>query len=669
MKIEKFWGRILLLSVWMMTLLACRVAVPFIATPTPIASPSGTATPLPPTATATLTPRPTATVPVPALNPLTTSSCGTIGVLARIGKGQITQSLYSSDGAFLLVASAGGLELYDAKEWKIVWGNVTKTEMRQVAMDLESQQIIAVDSDNSLHLFELKTGKLLNSAKQDEGKYMATALAADGKIIAATGFDGVVYQYDTENFDKKGAAINGPATLPEAMFGDMVYLLMTYSPNGKYLAIATLRAEVDIYDTSTGKLVKKIDPLDPDYEKRIFPEHLVFSPDEKKIAIDYMNGQTLITSVTGNQPGKLVEGKLPSISPDGETVALKTSKGIELFQASTGKALGELPDIGQSLGNSVFSPDGQTLVTFAPGGTHIWDVKTRKTTQTVSSIYSDYQVFALSENGKVLASGSQQRLDIFYLKTGENIPFVVEHAVEVLKFAANDTKLIVAGSSWVSVFDLEQEKVLQSIELSKNVLGLDVSRDGQMMVVVTADHTVTRHDLSKNTQETISEADQGMISVGFVDETTILGLGDKDQVYISTAQTPKFERVVHLPAELSKAPNSVFPLTVRSGEPGTVRVAVYDLAKEELLYPLEYREKPYAVLTINGLASTSSFSDDTLSLFDVYSSTDKCDVKEFKISIKQMLFSADGQYFFVLGNNGIIHMFGTKTDDAPQPQG
>ncbi|MFT3893764.1 MAG: hypothetical protein QM730_19210 [Anaerolineales bacterium] len=68
-----------------------------------------------PTPRATNTPHPTATIaptftvtPIPP-NAITTDNCSKVSEITRVGSGVINQMINSSDGEYLLVASAGGL--------------------------------------------------------------------------------------------------------------------------------------------------------------------------------------------------------------------------------------------------------------------------------------------------------------------------------------------------------------------------------------------------------------------------------------------------------------------------------------------------------------------------------------------------------------------------------
>ncbi len=642
---NKLLPNFLLLFGLAITIVACQPATPTViptVTPTATITPTPTATPLPP-------------------NVLTSSNCSNIDIWARIGKGRINQMLYTPDGASLLIASAGGIELYDANQAKLLWNGITKDGISQIAIDTDSQRILAIDTKKTLHLLDMKNGKQLNSAEQGD-KFMALALAENGKRLASADFDGAIHQYDAEEFKQKGVIIKGPGTSPDAMLADSFYLFMRYSPNEKYIAVATLRAEIYVYDTNNGSLVHKIKPLDPDYDHRIFPEHVAFSQDEKMIAIEYANGQTLVTKTTGNQPGKLLEGSFPSLSADGSTLALKTSKGIELFQTPTGNSLGSLVGTEAALGDSIFSPKSQSLAIVMPGKMTFWDAKELSLTQTIQTTFSDYQAIAISRDGGTLAASIHQLIELYQTKNGDRRTLESQHPVQFLEFSANDSVLVVAGSAWLSVWDPKQSKMIREMELPADIQSMDVSDDGQMAVAVMTDNVTVLYNLSTGQGKNLSESSQKIASATFVDNTNILALDKDQEVYVSTSQNPTFTNIKgfeDVAALMASDRKSL--ITFATNAEGNSKISIYDIAKQKFLEsPLE-NKSIFALSPVNNIVAIPDNYDSILTLMDINHSDKSCEIKDFSIAAKQMIFSADGQYLFVNGENGIIYIFGIGT--------
>jgi len=627
---------------------ACQfAAITPTATPTivPTASPTATVTP---------TPAPT---PLPP-NVLTASSCSQIALQGLAGAGQISQMVYSPDGNFLLIASAGGMSFYDAKQAKLLWNAITPNGIVQVTMDVGSQIILAIDTENTLYQLDMKSGKKLNSAEQGS-KYMAFTFSSDGKLSAAASFDGMINQYDTEQFNQTGTTIRGPGAFQDSMLADSVYLFIRYSPDGKYLTVATLRAEVYLYSTEDGSLVKKIDPLDPDYDHRIFPQHVAFSQDGKKLAVEYQNGQTLLTETSGKQPGKLLEGSFPSLSADGSVLALKSQNGIEVFETSTGDSFGTLAGTEATLGNSIFSPGGDNLVVVMPRETVFWDLKELMVAHIVKTAFSDYQAMTISQNGETLAASLGQLIELYQINSEGRSALEWQHPAQFLKFAANDTLLVAAGATWLSVLDPKQKTTILNIELPETIQSMDVSSNGRTAVIVTKGHTARLYDLSSGAGTTISDASQKIISATFVDDTNILALDEDENVYVSTSQNPIFVNIKDQDIAASLSPDRSSLITFTTSSNDIRQIFVYDLTKHKMLEsPVEYQHIS-AISPVNNIVVVPDAYEKTLTLADIGKSDQSCQIKDFNVEAKEMIFSPDGQYLILNGKNGIIYFFGT----------
>ncbi len=606
------------------------------------------------TPTATITPTPTST-PLPA-NVLTSSNCPAINVQARIGDGHINKMLYSPDGAYLLIGSADSIELYDTNQAKLLWSDITTNGISDVAMDTKRQTILALDTKNTLHLIDMKSGKELNSAKQGD-QFMALALTDDGQELAAADFDGIIHQYDTKNFDEQGT-IRGPARSPGALFADSVYFFMKYSPDKKYIAFATLRAEIYVYNTANGNLVHRIKPLSPDFDNRIFPNHITFSQDGKTLAVGYENGQTLVVKTIGTQPGKLLEGSSPSLSIDGSTVALKTKRGVELFQTSTGNSLGLVDNTQTALGDSMFSPNGKNLSVITSGEIMFWNIKEQTVDGSVQAAFSDYQAIAISQGGTTLAAASHQLIDLFQVKNGAGQTLTSDYPVQFLQFAAENSILVAAGSAQLSIWNMAQSKVTSEIKLPENIQSMSVSTDGKNAVVVTDTRSVLSYDLSTGQGRAINQPEDKFTSAVFIGSSaTILALNENGQVYLSTTEHPELTKLNSKQLSIDNNPL----VTFASSADGITSISIYDSVKHKILDSDLGIPGPAALSPVNHIIAVPDTENSIITITDAKNNEKSCKIKDFSIGSRQMLFSPNGQFLFFAGDNGIVYILGTST--------
>jgi WD40 repeat protein len=154
-------------------------------------------------------------------------------------------------------------------------------------------------------------------------------------------------------------------------------------------------------------------------------------------------------------------GRALAFSPDGRVLATKDAEeacDIRLWSVPDGKAVGRLRGSNGWVGSAAFSPDGRTLVAGAGWWLRVWDVRTEKettafrcdsgidtvafhpdgrrvvtaedfgpvrlwdlTTGKVVATYPAHGPAALSPDGKVLATGSEDHTEILLWAVPEGV--------------------------------------------------------------------------------------------------------------------------------------------------------------------------------------------------------------------------------------------------------
>jgi WD40 repeat protein len=252
-----------------------------------------------------------------------------------------------------------------------------------------------------------KTVRLYDTAKWEATKVIETSgfrmcVSSDGKMLATNnGRDDVVRFWDVESGKKVG----------ELEAGALIINAMTFSPDGKRLAVGSTSRTVRQFDIATGK------------EVRSLPGH--------------REGVTTVV-----------------FSPDGKTLASRgTGRTIRFWDPATGKELRQIA-MGEGLHNGyliypyglAFTPDWTKLAILgakAPLGQgasdstyRVLDVKTGDPLYTYSEEHRPGaqphppHALAVSPDGRVLAA-SYWAVRLFSLKTGEELPPIKALALSV----------------------------------------------------------------------------------------------------------------------------------------------------------------------------------------------------------------------------------------------
>ena len=329
---------------------------------------------------------------------------------------------------------------------------------------------IATERQQEIYLWDTITGEFKATLMGENVAY-----SPDGKTIA-TWKNKEIYLWDAVTREHK-------ITLAiDADFNDNLYPQwikdggLEYSPDGRTIAawipidsVMDGGVAVCLWDTSTGEL--KASRLDGTWGGG-------YSPDGRTIVLQPtdMNFMTLLDAVTGECKATL-EHKATltddftqprfQYSPDGRTIASKSSKEVYLWDASTGERKVTITGHAHNVFSVAYSPDGKTIATRngpegdlqnAVTGISLWDAGTAKRKVTIAEhpcyifMYSPdsstiitsgmhgeerSQRVLTTRDGREYTLGDGRVIRLWDVNTGEHKAILEEHAYDVQSFAVS----------------------------------------------------------------------------------------------------------------------------------------------------------------------------------------------------------------------------------------
>jgi WD40 repeat protein len=367
----------------------------------------------------------------------------------------------------------------------------------------------STEDGNFVALHDAKTKKELTQFKGELGHSFALDINPDGKTLTGGMFDREndcvhVRIYDAKTFELKkgiddvakgdgcnvaGSCPDGSTLLIVTTGGDITFWSVaegkmlskleekpldidhpvpaTLSWDGKIAAVSGWEdGTVRLFDTATGKLVKKLDGAGKG-------GYLIMSKDGKRLA----HRGTHAVQIWDVASGKEMHRDLPShrsvptavaYSPDGQQLASAGGGEIVLWDLANGKALARWDALQGKKSATVdrlrFSADGKHLVASGTGLATLWDVPTRKLVHKWQGDETHFAAFHPDAKKLYVATpdGKMERWDIATRKALESNNEVLDDTHELLVTSGGE-RVILSGIDGLAFYDPKTLREVASI--------------------------------------------------------------------------------------------------------------------------------------------------------------------------------------------------------------
>jgi len=433
------------------------------------------------------------------------------GVSARLGTlrfrapGEIGALAFAPDSKTLLVSSHGGMFLFDALSGKrlrrIPSASPSWRPEELLMFSPDGKRLIARGdkiTDSSVvrvvRVWELASGH--QTQEYDIGQFVLwVGWSSEAQPLALHIEDnGTLYLHELSAGRSRRFACAKPYKYPSGFIS--VDPPFACSPQGHALAVADEEGAIHIWDTTTGRERRTLQP------KGNYVSSLTFSPDGRRLMVrtakdlqmwDAIEGKVVYTVDTTN----VIYG--PGVfSPDGKTLAIiKSWDSIRFWDAATGKERGHTQEKDDFSASFALSTDGNWLATarrHGGGAFHVWEVATgTKQTEPVGHHGQPYGT-AFAPDGQRVATGGTMdgTFRLWDYQTGEQLLCIEQRGMTRGCAFSEDGKSLWASWSYggLALYDATTGQQRHIIKLEdpdrpdtyQSIMSMHLSGDGKRLV-------------------------------------------------------------------------------------------------------------------------------------------------------------------------------------------
>ncbi len=406
--------------------------------------------------------------------------------------GLVLACAFSPDGQRILSASSDNtLRLWDARSGEtLLTLQGHQNAVLACAFSPDGQRILSASSDNTLRLWDARSGETLLTLQGHQNRVLACAFSPDGQRILSASDDNTLRLWDAR-----------PGETLLTLQGHQNWVLAcAFSPDGQRILSASSDNTLRLWDARSGETLLTLQG----HQNWVLA--CAFSPDGQRILSassdntlrlwDARSGETLLT-LQGHQNRVLA----CAFSPDGQRIlSASDDKSLRLWDARSGETLLTLQGHQNRVRACAFSPDGQRILSASDDKSlRLWDARSGETLLTLQGHQNWGLACAFSPDGQRIFSASyDQTLRLWDARSGETLLTLQGHQNRVLACAFSpDGQRILSASSdqTLRLWDARSGETLLTLQGHQDgVLACAFSPDGRRILSASSDQTLRLWD-------------------------------------------------------------------------------------------------------------------------------------------------------------------------------
>lgn len=379
-----------------------------------------------------------------------------------------------------------------------------------IVFNKEGTTIVTASQDNTVKVWEAKTGRLISVHKDSIGQITNVAFSPDEKYILITGENPVIKLWDpakdiirlklsghhfrvfAASFSADGkkivsCSLDSTAKVWNASSGALLLTLKghtagvydaKFSPDNKYVLTGSMDSTAKLWDANTGKLLLTV-------RVNEWVKAVEFSQDQKQfIVTGWKTALKQGWNINDGLPVNFYKG-LRAISPDKQKYFATDDKGEgALWDAGKKIILLKFNEINDQILSVSFSSNSKIVLITTWSKAKTWNVETGKLLAIISGTFV-LGTIALSPDSKNIVTGDfYGGINMYNSSDGKFIQSLkgFSHTIEAANYSP-DQKLIVTASNSIKIWNANDGTMLMNLKGRTDGLHSAVfSSDGKKIV-------------------------------------------------------------------------------------------------------------------------------------------------------------------------------------------
>ena len=411
--------------------------------------------------------------------------------------------------------------------WKVViglrktwdpWEQVLQghfDRVNSVAFSPDGNHVVSGSTDNTVHIWNVATGKSEAELKGHSGSVNSVTFSPDGSHIVSGSDDNTMCIWNV---------VTGESEAKLKGYSDGINSII-FSPDGSRVVSGSNGSTVHIWNVATGELEAEL----RGHSRRVYS--VIFSPDGNHILSGSFDNTVRIWNVATGKCEAELKGHSHGVnsiifSPDGLNVLSPSfDNTVYIWNLVTGKCEGEQKGQKGYFGcksSDIFSHDFSRLVYMGNNNTMcIWNVVTLKSEAELRGHSGPIHSVAFSPDGSHLASRSDDgTVRIWNVATGKTEAVLWGHSGQAnsVVFSPDGSRVASeSGGNTIRIWNVakaETEALLKGH--SDSVFSVVFSPDGSHVASGSMDHTVRIWNVAMSESEAVLKGHSGEVnSVAF----------------------------------------------------------------------------------------------------------------------------------------------------------